>query len=52
MVLAVGRHRGRHLKELLELDISYLYWLISPNGIEDHGASEEIKTYLGLSSSS
>ena len=52
MVLAVGRHRGRHLKELLELDISYLHWLSSPNGIEDQGASEEIKTYLGLGSSS
>ena len=52
MVLAVWRHRGRHLKELLELDIGYLHWLISPNGIDDQSASNEIKAYLGLGSTS
>ena len=46
MVLAVGRHRGRHLEELNELDPRYLDWLLSPNGIEDVEAIESIKTYL------
>ena len=46
MVLAVGRHRGRHLEELNELDPRYLQWLLSPNGIEDGNAVEEIRAYL------
>ena len=46
MVLAVGRHRGRHLEELNDLDPRYLDWLLSPNGIENSEAVEAIKTYL------
>ena len=46
MVLAVGRHRGRHLEELNQLDPGYLNWLLSPNGIEDATAIEQIKAYL------
>ena len=46
MVLAVGRHRGRHLEELNELDPRYLQWLLSPNGIEDANAVQMIKAYL------
>ena len=46
MVLAVGRHRGRHLEELNELDPRYLDWLLSPNGIESAEAIEAIKVYL------
>jgi hypothetical protein len=46
MVLAVGRHRGRHLEELNALDPRYLQWLLSPNGIEDVDAINEIKAYL------
>ena len=46
MVLAVGRHRGRHLEELNALDPRYLQWLLSPNGIEDTDAVNEIKAYL------
>ena len=46
MVLAVGRHRGRHLEELNSLDPRYLQWLLSPNGIEDADAIIDIKAYL------
>ena len=46
MVLAVGRHRGRHLEELNDLDPRYLRWLLSPNGITDENAIEQIKAYL------
>ena len=46
MVLAVGRHRGRHLEELNDLDPRYLQWLLSPNGITDANAIEQIKAYL------
>lgn len=48
LVLAVGRHRGRHLEEVRDSDPSYLHWLLSPKGIEDIQAKEDIKTYLNL----
>ena len=46
MILAVGRHKGRHLEELTQLDPRYLQWLLSPNGIEDADAVQNIKDYL------
>ncbi|MBT04424.1 MAG: hypothetical protein CMA92_01460 [Euryarchaeota archaeon] len=45
-VLAFGRHRGRHISEIQKIDPKYISWLLSPKGIEDEEAREEIRKYL------
>ena len=45
-VLAFGRHRGRHISEIQKIDPNYISWLLSPKGIEDEEAREEIRKYL------
>jgi len=45
-VLAFGRHKGRHLSEIQNTDPRYIAWLLSPKGIEDENAREEIRKYL------
>ena len=46
MVLAGGRQRGRHLEEFTALAPRDLQGLLSPNGIEDADAVNDIKAYL------
>tara|TARA_B100001564_G_scaffold332876_2_gene320145 strand:+ start:2124 stop:2987 length:864 start_codon:yes stop_codon:yes gene_type:complete len=46
MVLAFGRHKGRHLSEVQFEDPRYIQWLLSPKGIEDESAREQVKAYL------
>ena len=46
MVLAFGRHKGRHLSEVQCEDPRYIHWLLSPKGIEDEEAREKVKVYL------
>ena len=46
MVLAFGRHKGRHLSEVQFEDPRYIQWLLSPKGIEDESAREQVKVYL------
>jgi hypothetical protein len=46
MVLAFGRHKGRHLSEVQAEDPRYIHWLLSPKGIEDVEAREKVKVYL------
>ena len=31
-IIAKGRHRGRTISEIKNLDESYLQWLVSPSG--------------------
>lgn len=45
-VVAFGRHRGRHLTEVAELDPSYINWLLSPSGIEDEDARRKLREFL------
>ena len=46
-VLAFGRHKGRHVSEIQNIDPKYILWLLSPKGIEDEEAREAIREYLG-----
>ena len=46
MVLAFGRHKGRHLSEVQFEDPRYIQWLLSPKGIEDDDARQQVKAYL------
>lgn len=46
MVLAFGRHKGRHLSEVQNEDPRYIQWLLSPKGIEDDSARDRVRTYL------
>jgi hypothetical protein len=46
MVLAFGRHKGRHLREVQFEDPRYIQWLLSPKGIEDDDARQQVKAYL------
>lgn len=45
-VLAFGRHKGRHVSEIQNLDPKYISWLLSPKGIEDEDAREAIRDSL------
>ena len=45
-VLAFGRHKGRHISEIQNIDPKYISWLLSPKGIEDEDAREAIREYL------
>ena len=45
-ILAFGRHKGRHISEVQNIDPKYILWLLSPKGIEDEEAKEEIRKYL------
>jgi len=45
-VLAFGRHKGRHISEIQNLDPKYISWLLSPKGIEDEDAREAIRDSL------
>ena len=45
-IVAFGRHRGRHLTEVAQIDPSYINWLLSPSGIEDELARSKIKQFL------
>ncbi len=45
-VLAFGRHKGRHISEIENLDPKYISWLLSPKGIEDEDAREAIRDSL------
>lgn len=45
-IVAFGRHRGRHLSEVAQLDPSYINWLLSPSGIEDENTREILRNFL------
>jgi DNA polymerase-3 subunit epsilon len=45
-VLAFGRHKGRHVSEIQNIDPKYISWLLSPKGIEDEVARETLREYL------
>ena len=42
-IIAFGRHKGRHISEIKQLDPNYLNWLLSPSGIEDDEARKILK---------
>ncbi len=41
--IAFGRHRGKDIGTIAKEDPRYLDWLLSPKGIEDEDAREELK---------
>ena len=45
-VLAFGRHKGRHVSEIQNIDPKYISWLLSPKGIEDEDAREALRDSL------
>ncbi len=45
-VLAFGRHKGRHVSEIQNIDPKYISWLLSPKGIEDEDAREALRESL------
>ncbi len=45
-IIAFGRHRGRHLTEVAQIDPSYMNWLLSPSGITDENARQSIREFL------
>ena len=45
-VLAFGRHKGRHVSEIQNIDPRYISWLLSPKGIEDEDAREALRDSL------
>ena len=45
-VLAFGRHKGRHVSEIQNIDPKYISWLLSPKGIEDEDAREVLRDSL------
>jgi len=46
LVLAFGRHRGRTVKEVANMDPDYIHWLLSPKGIDDPDAREIVRNHL------
>ena len=45
-IIAFGRHRGRHVAEIAQIDPSYINWLLSPSGIEDENSRNAIRESL------